>query len=102
MPEQPEQPDPLPQTLARLAEALDAMCGVAPEGLTAEQAARYCGVSVSKWHSMNAGGACPAPVELGDRCPRWLRSELFAWLRQGAPSRAVWRQIREQSLRRSA
>jgi predicted DNA-binding transcriptional regulator AlpA len=72
------------------------------EGLTADQAAAYVGVSVRKWHEMNGSGKCPAPVELGDRCLRWPRSELKAWLLAGAPTRVTWRVLREREMRRSA
>ena len=90
----------LGEVLTRLADAIGTQNGVVPEALDAGQASRFCGVSVNKWHSMNAAGHFPAPVELGDRCPRWLRSELVLWLRAGVPSRARWASMREPLLRR--
>jgi predicted DNA-binding transcriptional regulator AlpA len=100
MPE-PVTNEDLAPLLARLSEALESLGGVAPEGLTAGRAATFVGVSVSKWHAMNSAGGCPSPIELGDRCPRWLRSELMAWLRRGAPSRVTWLQIREAAMKRT-
>lgn len=103
MPEpEPVSAEELVPLLARLCRALEAPDGVAPEGLDPPAAAAFVGVSVSKWHAMNAAGYCPAPVELGDRCPRWLRGELRAWLYAGAPARATWSQIRRDVLRRTA
>jgi predicted DNA-binding transcriptional regulator AlpA len=75
--------------------------GAGVEALDASQAARLCGVSVSKFRAMSDRGLCPAPVELGDRCPRWNRSELLAWLRSGAPPRSRWREMRETAIRRA-
>ena len=83
--------------LQLLREVGEASC---TEGLTAERAAALVGVSVSKFYAMNLSGQIPAPVELGDRCPRWLRSELLLWLRHGAPSRARWALIRDALLRK--
>src|SRR4051794_18749732 len=98
MPEgQPAAAEELVPVLTRLCRALDAMDGAGgapPEGLNPAEAAAFVGVSVSKWHAMNAAGYCPAPVELGDRCPRWLRGELRAWLYAGAPTRVTWSQMR--------
>ena len=97
-----EQLVPVLAELARALNALRADGGSAPEGLDPSAAAAFVGVSVSKWHAMNAAGHCPAPVELGDRCPRWLRGELRAWLYAGAPTRVTWLQIRRDALRRTA
>jgi len=91
-----------PFALALLALLREATEAATAEGLDAAGAATFIGVSVSKWHAMNAGGLCPAPVELGDRCPRWIRSELRSWLLGGAPPRVRWAAMREAALRRSA
>lgn len=88
--------------LARLAEALLPADQVVPEALDASQAAKLCGVGRTKWHDLNTRGLCPSPVELGDRCPRWLRSELLAWLRAGAPPRIRWHNMRDACLRKYA
>ncbi len=104
-PRQPGAHDPLQllaNMLAKIASACAPTDGVVPEALDASQAATLCGISKSKWHAMNAAGQCPAPVELGDRCPRWLRSELMGWLRHGAPTRVRWVMMREQVLRRAS
>jgi predicted DNA-binding transcriptional regulator AlpA len=45
--------------------------------LTAEQAAREVyGTSERTFHNMRAAGLVPAPVVLGPRLLRWVRSEL--------------------------
>ena len=92
-------PIELADVLARLVAALDAG-HVEPEGLDPSAAARYLGISVSKIHAMNAAGAMPKPAELGDRCPRWARSELRAWLLAGSPSRLRWQAMRDAAIRR--
>ena len=75
---------------------------VQAEGLNAEEAAAYCGVSRSKWYDLDAAGQCPAPVELGDSgCRRWVRSELAAWLRSGAPPRVRWNAMRHAAMQRA-
>jgi predicted DNA-binding transcriptional regulator AlpA len=90
--------------LAELADQLTRAIAEAAlvEGLSAQHAARFVGVSVSKWYAMNAAGECPQAVELGaSGCPRWLRSELLAWLRSNAPVRSKWRQMRDVVMRRT-
>ena len=98
MPAEPPVLDPLSAVLVevyrRAAEAATA------EGLDPVSAATLIGVSVRKFHEMNSSGLIPAPVELGDRCPRWLKSELLAWMRHGAPSRARWVLMRNDVLPR--
>ncbi len=92
----------LAEVLKQVTAACDPAAAVTPEALTADQAAVLCGVSRSKWYDLDAAGQCPAPVEIGDSggCRRWLRSELLAWLRAGAPSRVKWLAIREAVARR--
>src|SRR5215469_9189539 len=70
------------------------------EGLGPNGSAAYCGVSVSTWHDLNRRGSCPAPTEITERCPRWARTELRAWLLAGAPARARWQLMRDSALRR--
>jgi predicted DNA-binding transcriptional regulator AlpA len=73
------------------------------EGLNAQAAATLAGVSRSKWHGLVSRGLAPQPVNLDvDGCRRWLRSELVAWLRSGAPARSKWRLMREVAMRRIA
>jgi len=85
--------------LERIAAAVEV---AAAEGLAAVDAARVCGVSRAKFLSLDSAGGTPARVELGDgRCPRWLRSELIAWLRAGAPPRRDWARLRDAALRRA-
>lgn len=71
------------------------------EGLSNAAAARFVGMSVSLWNSLNNRGLVPAPAELSERCPRWSRTELKAWLLAGAPARSRWNQMREVVLRRA-
>jgi hypothetical protein len=73
-----------------------------PEGLDPSAAADFIGVHVSKLHDLNSRGLMPAPANLGDgRCPRFVRSELLAWLIAGAPSRLRWQSMRELAMRRA-
>lgn len=84
--------------LAKLAEQ-----ATAAEGLDAAEAARFIGVSRSMWHNLVSRGMCPSAIEIGTgRCPRWCRTELRAWLLAGAPSRALWSQLRADALRRAS
>jgi predicted DNA-binding transcriptional regulator AlpA len=87
--------------LARVVELLEQQAAGEPEGLDPSAAARFIGVSVAKVHQMNRDGLMPAPAELGDRCPRWARSELKAWLLAGSPSRVRWIHQRDIALRRA-
>jgi predicted DNA-binding transcriptional regulator AlpA len=88
--------------LAALAAAIrDALASAppSPEGLNAAAAAHFCGVSRSAWFELDRRTLCPAAVTVGDSKRVWLRSELSAWLRAGAPSRIHWRGMRTQALR---
>ena len=90
--------------LERVAERVDCLAdAAAAEALDPASAARFIGISVSKLHELNGRGLIPAPVNVGDsdRLPRWMRCELFAWLRAGAPSRARWSLLRDAALRRA-
>jgi predicted DNA-binding transcriptional regulator AlpA len=94
-------PDPLARLIELVERIAVAVETTAPEGLAPRDAAALVGVSVSKWHYLNAHGLCPQPAELGEgRLPRWSRGELVAWLRAGAPARARWATMRENSLRK--
>lgn len=76
-------------------------CGPA-EGLDASAAAALCGISRAKWHSLVSSGLAPESVQLGTGCcPRWMRSELLAWMRAGAPSRQQWAMMKSQTMRRA-
>lgn len=91
-----------PLSAALLVIFREAAEAVTAEGLDPASAAALLGVSVRKLHEMNSAGQIPAPVELGDRCPRWLKSELVLWLRHGAPNRAKWVLMRDTLMRRVA
>jgi predicted DNA-binding transcriptional regulator AlpA len=84
--------------LARIADRLDADSS---EGLRADDAAKFCGVSRSSWYDLDARGLCPMPAEIG--CTKvWPKSELRAWLLSGSPSRNHWNGLRYGAMRRSA
>jgi hypothetical protein len=83
--------------LRRIAEALDVG---EPEGLSPAAAARYCGVSVSQWHSLDNAGKVPAASYLSDRTPRWSRYELRAWLIEKCPERMRWQAMRSAAMRK--
>jgi predicted DNA-binding transcriptional regulator AlpA len=70
-----------------------------PEGLDAEAAATFVGISRSAWYELDRRTLCPAAIMLGDSKRVWLRSELSAWLRAGALARIHWRAMRTQVLR---
>jgi predicted DNA-binding transcriptional regulator AlpA len=68
------------------------ICGVAsndiePLLLSAEEAARLCGVGRSLWYSMSSAGQVPLPVRLSNRV-LWSRKTLESWIAKGCPSRA--------------
>ena len=75
------------ELLKRIADALDAQQA---EALDAAQAAALCNVSRAKWYGLDASGRIPEGVTIGNQ-RRWLRDELIAWLRAGAPARSTWR-----------
>lgn len=93
-------PDRLGDILALLKRIADAVEAPPAEALDAKAAATLCGVSRSKWHSMNSSGQCPRSIDVAG-CPRWSRTELISWLQSGAPSRSTWIQIRASALRRA-
>lgn len=98
----PSPPDPaalLAEVLARVASAVPV--GVLREGLNATEAAAFVGVSPATWRATDSRGICPAPAELGDRCPRWGGMELRAWLLAKAPTRVQWVQVRDAMTRRA-
>lgn len=66
---------------------------VAPEGLSAAEASRLIGVSLSHFYQLHKTGRLPLPIRLG-RAVRWRRSELMDWLAAGAPSRSRWQVIK--------
>lgn len=93
----------LAEVLARLTANAHVNESIQPEGLDAKSAGTLLGVSVSTVYDLDSRGLMPEAVTLGDgRCRRWLRSELLAWLRGGAPSRLKWQLIKSQASRRSA
>jgi predicted DNA-binding transcriptional regulator AlpA len=61
--------------------------------VSAEGAARLCGVSRSQWWKLHSAGKVPLPVYLGSKAPRWRVDELRAWLAAGCPNRQEWQRV---------
>lgn len=53
--------------------------------LTLAQVADLLLVSARSVQRLVEAGDFPAPIQLGSNRPRWLRSEIDAWLEKGAP-----------------
>jgi predicted DNA-binding transcriptional regulator AlpA len=92
--------------LSRVADAMERLSArldsESPEGLSPTEAAAFCGISVGQFHALAAKGYIgPEPSELGDRCPRYSRTELRAWLMAKSPTRPRWREMRTAVLRRA-
>jgi predicted DNA-binding transcriptional regulator AlpA len=66
------------------------MATSAPIAVNASEAARLCGFSRGHWHRLDSAGLVPRPVRIGGGCPRWVVSDLAAWMEAGAPNRATW------------
>jgi excisionase family DNA binding protein len=54
------------------------------------EAARLVGTTKSSLYRLLHAGGFPPPLKLGLRQPRWLTTELEAWLKAGAPSAGQW------------
>ena len=97
-------PEPLPvspELITALADALRA-AAVQPEGLDYAEAGTLIGLSRTKVYDLDRRGLIPSPVAIGDSgIKRFLRTELLQWMKHGCPSRATWRQVREQAMRRA-
>lgn len=72
---------------------------VQPEGIDIRAVAGLLSIGLTTAKEWNEGGKLPAPVIRRGRVVRWARSEIVAWLQSGAPSRAMWNQIRDAKLR---
>lgn len=70
--------------------------------LTAGEAAELIGVSRSKFFELASAGRLPRPVRLGARCPRWVLSEMRAWIAAGAPDTRSWERIKKNLPQNSA
>ena len=57
--------------------------------LSAQDAARLCGVSERTWRCWDAGGRMPNAVDIG-RSKFWRRKEIEDWVGQGCPDRKDW------------
>jgi predicted DNA-binding transcriptional regulator AlpA len=63
-----------------------------PEPLlvSAQDAARLCGVSPATWARMQAAGRAPGPVRPSPGRVLWRVAELRQWTEAGCPSRREW------------
>jgi predicted DNA-binding transcriptional regulator AlpA len=66
---------------------------IPPFAVDADEAARLCGISRSKWYSMKAAGQVPFPIRHGRRVV-WIVDELKAWMHAGAPPGLRWRDMK--------
>jgi predicted DNA-binding transcriptional regulator AlpA len=48
--------------------------------LTTQEAAAFCGFSVSHWRQMFGTGQAPPPIRLSERKLVWRLSDLRAWI----------------------
>jgi prophage regulatory protein len=67
---------------------------VGPILFTPEQTAAALGIGRSQLWRLHSAGRLPAPVRLGQRCPRWRADELRVWVAAGCPSRDEWEKIK--------
>jgi hypothetical protein len=57
-----------------------------------------CGISRAQWFKLAASGRTPLPsARLGTRRPVFLLEELRSWLEAGAPDRATWQKLKNES-----
>lgn len=66
--------------------------------VSAEIAARLCGVSEATWWRLHAAAKVPAPIRLGGRT-LWRRAELAAFCEAGCPDRRTWEALRQRGRR---
>jgi predicted DNA-binding transcriptional regulator AlpA len=62
---------------------------ILPELLTADEAARFCGMSRASWDRLRSFRMTPAPVKPGEgvfELIRWSRRALQAWIDEGCPN----------------
>jgi len=106
LPDQISQPDgtgePLAAVIASLSDAVQKLADAhATEALDATDAARLLGVSRAAFYQLDNCGQIPSGITIGTgSIRRWLRSELLAWLKCGAPSRAQWQHQRTMAFRK--
>ncbi len=69
-----------------------------PFAVSSREGARLLGISRSHFMKLYYEGSIPAPIKLGGKCPRWVISELRAWVLVGAPSREAWERMQESAV----
>ncbi len=87
-------PDPAIADLRIAADGAVTVCAP-PVLVDAKTSAALCGISESKWRSMNSAGQVPAPIRLGGSV-RWRLEEIVGWTRAGCPGRARWEMQQQQ------
>ena len=70
-----------------------------PLALSASQLANQLGVSLRHIRRMDSAQMLPRPIRLG-RSIRWPVEEVHNWLKNGAPDRRRWEQIKDRPERR--
>ena len=78
------------------------MDSLQPLAVDAAGVGRLLCISRATVFQLHSRGRLPLPVRLGSRCPRWIVSELHAWLQAGAPNREVWEQLKAARRRLNA
>ena len=68
----------------------DSFGTTAPFLIDAREAARVCGVGLTKWKAFSDPGRIPAPVRLSERKVLWRLDELRSWVHDGCPPRHKW------------
>lgn len=58
------------------------------ELLSAEEAAKMCGMGKTSFLKLASAGKMPASVKL-DRLRRWRRKEIVAWIAAGCPDKPI-------------
>ncbi len=71
--------------LTEVVQAQPAPVAPARPVLTLAEVADLLQISPRSVQRLVDAGDFPAPIQLGSNRPRWVRSEIDAWLQQGAP-----------------
>lgn len=67
--------------------------------LTALDVAGRLRISRSTWFALVRDGHAPRPIYMTPRCPRWIRTDIEAWIEAGKPHREDWERSRSRSKR---
>jgi len=69
--------------------------------LTRHQLARLLGCSARTLDRDRAAGLIPDPLPRPGKNPRWLASEIHAWLAAGTPDRDTWDRLKPKLTRQT-